>query len=460
MGRPKLVRKYKRKVDSRQGKIGGSPHYQATYVRHRNVRPSEIYKPPVKERPVFSPMVAKATSKDAYKSPGVPLKRQLIIPKEEMEMLNQPGKIDSTTIYKQDFPKKPVLPPLQAIKPEECMEKISGDFDSRTMNKQHYKKWKTQPRHQYKELNSFSEKLIYPGKNKLSAQIISTTHDTHNRLPTADKQKIKIHPDNIKLGQGKIDLSTTTKLAYQLENVDIPPRKLYKGRDQQLKPVTPHKMDLVSKYKSDFRPSTFLPPPKPSAPAPSTIQLKMFKKNKDMFETEQRKQFHGWDPSKYPRVEGVKLKDNTEIATGCMQTVTSNMEDFPTRKVELLKLAKRPSTKQLVKITKEGDKIDYTTSHDAAFKQWKNYIRKRYGDFHEASKNHHNLNSSGSKFDHVTTSQLEFVRRKATPRVSMKPQHKMAVDRSMKHDFNTTSRMCFTHPPSSAYEIEEIEVLC
>ena len=46
----------------------------------RNVRPSEIYKPPVKERPVFSPMVAKATSKDAYKSPGVPLKRQLIIP--------------------------------------------------------------------------------------------------------------------------------------------------------------------------------------------------------------------------------------------------------------------------------------------------------------------------------------------------------------------------------------------
>ena len=37
---------------------------------------------------------------------------------------------------------------MKAIKPEECMEKISGTFDSRTMNKQHFKKWKTQPRHQ------------------------------------------------------------------------------------------------------------------------------------------------------------------------------------------------------------------------------------------------------------------------------------------------------------------------
>jgi len=113
-----------------------------------------------------------------------------------------------------------------------------------------------------------------------------------------------------------------------------------------------------------------------------------------------------------------------------------------------------------VKITKEGDKVDYTTSHDAAFKQWKKYIRRRYGDFHEASKVHHNLHSARNKFNHVTTSQLEFIGRKATPRVSMKPQHKMSVDTSLKQDFNTTSRMCFTHPPSSAYEVEEIEVLC
>ena len=53
-------------------------------------------------------------------------------------------------------------------------------------------------------MKSFSEKLIYPGKNKLSAQIKSTTHDTHNQLPTADKQQVKIHPDNIKLGKGQL----------------------------------------------------------------------------------------------------------------------------------------------------------------------------------------------------------------------------------------------------------------
>ena len=54
----------------------------STYIfsTFRNVKPSEIYKPPIKERPVFSPMNAQATSKDAFKSPGVPLKRQLIIP--------------------------------------------------------------------------------------------------------------------------------------------------------------------------------------------------------------------------------------------------------------------------------------------------------------------------------------------------------------------------------------------
>ena len=75
---------------------------------------------------------------------------------------------------------------------------------------------------------------------------------------------------------GDIDLATTTNTTYK-GNKPEGGRVLARGPNQQYKYVVPPKMDLSTKYSSDFSSrKKFTPPPKMASPAPTTIQMKMF----------------------------------------------------------------------------------------------------------------------------------------------------------------------------------------
>lgn len=438
-----------------------------------------MMRPKPEERPIYKPMTVLPTSKDAFIDHGSPVKRTLILPKEEMEVSHE-GKVEDTTMYKQDYnPYSIILPPMQAIKPEENLHvDTSGQFEGMTMNRTHYKDWKvTQPRPRFQELQSFSGKLIFPG-SRGEGNHRSTTH-LHHTLDNSVSKMVKnervVHEDNIRVGKGDMDHRTVTQMAFQPQPDAVKHQRRVRAKTsthpQQKKQLkTPPKMECDTKYSSDFCGRKYQRPLKAITPAPPTIRIS--NNHRCKYETEQRKEFPGWNVKEHRRREKAKLHDNTKLATGVMSDITTTKEDFVEQPVEAFKVAKRPSTTQKVR-REEGEegggevRSYYETSNKSDYRQWAQVrTRQRYGDFHEANKNLANrvaTKVSGSVDGgggYVTTSASEFGAKKIDLRASMKPVHKMAIDSSLLHDFHTTSRLTFTHPPSAAYEIEEIEVIC
>jgi len=69
-------------------------------------------------------------------------------------------------------------------------------------------------------------------------------------------------------------------------------------------------------------------------PTAKWVDVWSFAFSSSIFETEQRKQYHGWNVKEFPRPEPSKLRDNTELSSEPMQTKsTTNVSLTP--KVEL-----------------------------------------------------------------------------------------------------------------------------
>ncbi|XP_076802222.1 uncharacterized protein LOC143446468 isoform X3 [Clavelina lepadiformis] len=458
MGRPRVVKNFSNLIDNNQGKLGEiNSCYNSTFINH-NFVPVKRSKPPLTPLPrPYPPMQTESTTKKAYVKPDQAVRQRMIIPVEKHVLSNDP--LSDLTIYRKDFPPKSSVPVNIMMKTNHVVGSASAvGFDSQTTNKDFYKDWKPKRKQRFGELPAYTSPLIYPNKRNIPQNKDLYKSRTQTDFPFKSIPKpslVKVTSGNIKVGEGDHDLVTTHQSDYQIVPFD-------KITTVPLKPsniakVLAHrKMELISKYQSDFpRRSTVLRPPHPKTPPPATLQIKM--DDRSFFKTEQKDNFVGWDVNMHKRPDFSKIMDNTELSSEPMQATTTMMVDFAPQDVTLNPTHPtfRPRTKSTLAHTAFQD----MTTNKSVYKQWETNHRQRFGDFHEAYKKLHLSPKMRSSSDFTTTTKSAFVAKHGRPRTSMKPPMN-TIDTEQFHDFTTTAKSCYSFPPASAYEVEDFQINC
>nr|CAB3263148.1 uncharacterized protein LOC104265675 [Phallusia mammillata] len=247
MGRPRVVKKFSKTVDVNQGKLGGNKtDYRSTFVEHRDFSPPKNLKPPpTPPRPRFPAMQSETTTKHSYVQQDVTSKRDMIIPRPKTDA---------------DFQSSQVK------------------FDDRTTNKQSFQDWKPELRKRYGEFPTYTAPLLYPDKRAMmeDPDVFKSRSQIDFPYKTIPKpEMVKAMEPNIKVGEGERNLQTTHRSAFQFSPKDAT-RTLSMRPGRNTKSLAQRQMELTTKYQADFPHRKKYPlPPKPTTPAPDTLEIKM-----------------------------------------------------------------------------------------------------------------------------------------------------------------------------------------
>jgi hypothetical protein len=110
-----------------------------------------------------------------------------------------------------------------------------GKFASKTTSMDHYKWWNTEPSLPFSELPTFANYLIYPGRGR---QLTTTSQATFRGEPAERSALIKPTESDIMTSRGRMDMKTTTSLAFQPYGHVQPAQKIDRSHDHDTSYLT------------------------------------------------------------------------------------------------------------------------------------------------------------------------------------------------------------------------------
>ncbi|KAK3106960.1 hypothetical protein FSP39_003976 [Pinctada imbricata] len=412
--------------------------YARTYKAVENPRPRSSKRPADESprmRPMYSaPMSFSTNQRDDFKNLGRVERTKPIIPEQNYEQLNVP--VESTTSYKNEFFAKPLHQEVRRSEPRGTYVSSDAKFDDHTTNKEHFKKWLSQPVTKFTELPSFTGSILFPEREKLpSSETKNQFKGEYARRPSA----IRLADANIQM-DGDMLLNTTNQDTYK----SFPPG------DHRAERIVKEPSLQASKIKGKFQSETQNRHDFPAyrntqtlrarmaEPAPDTIDLKF--DNKTSFSTEQRTIYRGHDILKNPVPRPIRHDmEEYQKPTVKFETETSNKRDFQPIDVTANRSMRAIPPYQSLGVP--DAKFDDRTMFKEFFKTYSPTQRVRYGDFHE----NRPYVPPVDKFEGVSTTKTTFIPKKYEPTPAFKPETQ-SIDTSGRMEFSTVHKDTYTKP--------------